>query len=415
MGDICVFILLEDKSNIHIGRVLQFSFYKESLKKAREYKGKTVNLAASNVADIGILCSWYSKESNSDMKFILNTEKDEVVVHQYQPVSSYLCTLTRDSFETIVCEDEDSSIIKDYESKAIVAKQLTLSKQSLARINILIKERTITSLTKDSQPHNQAGDKSKHSNVWVSFKKLQLNQDDKRILANNQQLNDKHISMAQNLIQNQFPKLKGLMSSLLQLSKPFPNSTDALQVINTGRSHWVLISTVDCLQGDVRLYDPLYSSLSNDTETIVAQLLRTEKSSVSVHIMNVSKQAGSQDCGLFAIAFMTSLAYGNNPIREVYRQDEMRAHLLTCFEKQVMQCFPTLKKRRISNPIVKTTTIAVFCTCRLPYDPDKGEKMVCCDTCDKWYHTHCISEESKQRIQQKNWYCDKCTIQSVKP
>ena len=85
------------------------------------------------------------------MQFI---KKDEVVVHQYQPVSSYLCTLTCDSFETIVCKDKDSSFIKDYESKVIVAKQLTLSKQTVALINILIKERTITSLTKDSQPHD---------------------------------------------------------------------------------------------------------------------------------------------------------------------------------------------------------------------------------------------------------------------
>ena len=103
-----------------------------------------------------------------------------------------------------------------------------------------------------------------HSNIWVSFKQLQLNQDDKRILANGQWLNDKHISMAQSLIQNQFPKLNGLMSSLLQLNKPVPNSTNALQVINTGRSHWVLISTINCLQGEVRLYDPLYTSLSKN-------------------------------------------------------------------------------------------------------------------------------------------------------
>lgn len=137
----------------------------------------------------------------------------------------------------------------------------------------------------------------------------------------------------------------------------------------------------------------------------------TEKPSVTVHIMNVSKQAGTQDCGLFAIAFMTSLAYGNNPTTEVYRQDEMRAHLSTCFKKNVMQCFPTSKKRRISGSIVKMTKIAVYCTCRLPYydDPDKSENMVCCDTCNKWFHTHCISEELKQRVQQKNWYCEKCT------
>ena len=90
------------------------------------------------------------------------------------------------------------------------------------------------SIKKDSQSLNQAGDESyskSHSNVWVNFKQLQLNQDDKSVLTNGQWLND-----------NQFPKLNSLMSSLLQLSKLLPNSTNALQVINTGRSHWALIS-----------------------------------------------------------------------------------------------------------------------------------------------------------------------------
>ena len=69
----------------------------------------------------------------------------------------------------------------------------------------------------------------------------------------------------------------------------------------------------------------------------------------------------------------------------------MRAHLSTCFEKKVMQCFPTSKKRRISGSIVKMTKIAVYCTCRLSYcdDPDKSEKMICCDTC-KQMVTHSL-------------------------
>ena len=78
VGDIWVFILLEDKFNI--GRVLWFAYHKESLKKS-----KTINLTTSNIADICILCSWYTQESNSDRTFILNTEKDEVVVHPSHP------------------------------------------------------------------------------------------------------------------------------------------------------------------------------------------------------------------------------------------------------------------------------------------------------------------------------------------
>ena len=136
-----MFFFSEDK--FKIGRVLQFAYHKESLKKAREYKGKTINLTASNIADIGIRCSWYTQESNSDRTFILNTEKGEVVVHQYQLTSSYLCTLTHDSFTTTVCEEESSSFLKQNELKGITtAKQFTPSNQSLALIKKLLEEKT---------------------------------------------------------------------------------------------------------------------------------------------------------------------------------------------------------------------------------------------------------------------------------
>ena len=70
--------------------------------------------------------------------------------------------------------------------------------------------------------------------------------------------------------------------------------------------------------------------------------MRTEKPSVTVHIMNVSKQGGTQDCGQFAIAFMTSLAYGNNPTidLEVFidllweTSNAMHSHFETKMDKQ---------------------------------------------------------------------------------
>lgn len=75
--------------------------------------------------------------------------------------------------------------MKQNESKGItMAKQLTLSDQSLALIKKLLEEKTTMNIRKDSQSPNQAGDESyskRHSNVWVSFKQLQLNQDDKRM------------------------------------------------------------------------------------------------------------------------------------------------------------------------------------------------------------------------------------------
>ena len=44
--------------------------------------------------------------------------------------------------------------------------------------------------------------------------------------------------------------------------------------------------------------------------------------------MNVAKQKGSTDCGLYAIALLFSLAFGNDPTEYIFDQDALRLHLL---------------------------------------------------------------------------------------
>ena len=41
-------------------------------------------------------------------------------------------------------------------------------------------------------------------------------------------------------------------------------------------------------------------------------------------------QNGNVDCGIFAIAYATDIAAGNNPATIVYDHSEMRQHLLDC-------------------------------------------------------------------------------------
>ena len=125
--------------------------------------------------------------------------------------------------------------------------------------------------------------------------------------------------------------------------------------------------------------------------------------------MNVAKQAGAQDCALFAIANLTTLAHGGNPTTEVYDQQEMRCHLINCFEKNKMEQFPLAKKRRPLNSVVDTVKINIFCTCRLPYKED--ERMVGCDKCDEWYHIDCLSTPLQNLVREKeNWFCEKCFL-----
>ena len=52
--------------------------------------------------------------------------------------------------------------------------------------------------------------------------------------------------------------------------------------------------------------------------------------SINVHFANVQKQEGIVDCGPFAIAFATSLAFGKEICE--FQQDKLRSHLKICFE-----------------------------------------------------------------------------------
>jgi len=47
----------------------------------------------------------------------------------------------------------------------------------------------------------------------------------------------------------------------------------------------------------------------------------------------VQVQASILDCGVFAIAFITLIVHGEDPCDVFYKQENMRNHLLDCFEK----------------------------------------------------------------------------------
>ena len=43
-------------------------------------------------------------------------------------------------------------------------------------------------------------------------------------------------------------------------------------------------------------------------------LIHCVKSTITIHVMNVSKQAGAVDCALFSMATVTSLDLGDDPV-----------------------------------------------------------------------------------------------------
>ena len=59
-----------------------------------------------------------------------------------------------------------------------------------------------------------------------------------------------------------------------------------------------------------------------------------------IKVIPPKKQIGAKDCGVFAIAFATSLAFDHKAPSLKYDQIKMRRHLANCFEVQKLTVFP---------------------------------------------------------------------------
>ena len=182
-----------------------------------------------------------------------------------------------------------------------------------------------------------------------------------------------HIDGAHALLKQQYPEINGLQSTLYQQSdKPLLQPNNAIQVIHILPQHWATILTIGCKENTIELYDSVFNTISLSTKNTIIKLLKPNDS-VTVFIKNVAKQTGGTDCGLYAIAYCTSLLNGNDPCGVIYDQREMRSHLANCFQSKQLIPFPVVKRRRFSKAHTSSINVAVCPNCK---QPDNGSMMV---------------------------------------
>ena len=95
-----------------------------------------------------------------------------------------------------------------------------------------------------------------------------------------------------------------------------------------------------CANGQVHVVDSLFKLLDDETKTTICRLFQRSVNSAIIKVIHSQKQTGVKDCGLFSIAFTTAIAFGQNPTKQKFQQQSMRAHLVNCFEKKKMTPFP---------------------------------------------------------------------------
>ena len=90
--------------------------------------------------------------------------------------------------------------------------------------------------------------------------------------------------------------------------------------------HWCTVSDIGCSDGEVKVYDSLYRTVSTDMLRIMASLVFSSTSQLVVRMMDVERQSNGSDCGVLAIAFAYDACHG-----DLYQyRKSIRQHLADC-------------------------------------------------------------------------------------
>ena len=164
--------------------------------------------------------------------------------------------------------------------------------------------------------------------------------DKEHILAGGK-LDDRHINVAQNLLKQQFSEVAVLQSTLLQAKprKQCDENSKMIQIVHSRGDHWIVAATMLSTDDRVLVYDSLYRTLDQPTENIILNLF---PAATITELFQVNRQTGGLDCGVFAVAISTALAFQQNPAVIKFDQPALRPHLVACFEKRQFSPFPSI-------------------------------------------------------------------------
>ena len=134
-------------------------------------------------------------------------------------------------------------------------------------------------------------------------------------------------------------------------------------------NHWTLLTNIDPYQStiDIPTDDSvetkknwfIYDSLNNINNAIVAkpimQFLYPEKTSHHLSMVQVVEQDGSNDCGLFAIAYAYDLSRYKDPSNLKYDQEFMRKSFNMLVKINYLPDFQSImvpNRQRMLNKII---------------------------------------------------------------
>ena len=107
--------------------------------------------------------------------------------------------------------------------------------------------------------------------------------EEEQLLLGGKWLNDKLINAAQCLIKATYPNVNGLQDVSLGHTLAFDVLRgEFIQILHTGESHWVTVSTIGCTNGEVDVFDSMPPHVTGALERQIAAIICTEKNAITV-------------------------------------------------------------------------------------------------------------------------------------
>ena len=127
-----------------------------------------------------------------------------------------------------------------------------------------------------------------------------------------------HISAANSLLRSRFPSQNGLHDTCILKQKGvwISDSDGFVQIVHVSTGHWACLSNKFSSLGTLELFDSLHT-VPEEGDTIIPQacsILRTPEPSLIINVVNVGRQEGGSNCGLYAIAMAYDLCAGVDPV-----------------------------------------------------------------------------------------------------
>ena len=187
---------------------------------------------------------------------------------------------------------------------------------------------------------------------WIQ--ELTLFPSDRKLSINGRWLSDAVITAGQKLLKDSYPHIGGLQPTILGMTLAFEvqrilgmtlvfevQRGEFVQVLHINDNHWITASNIGCPVATIDLIDSMQcTKLSFRTKAQIAALLFTDQPEITVRFQPVQLQHGTNDCGVFSLAFATSLCGGQTPTQITYIQHQLRDHLCHCLENKTISPFP---------------------------------------------------------------------------